>query len=203
MWVSRLEPEGDVLPTSEVLRRLAERAEAGEVSVADIADIAGRRTHAAILALVALPEALPLPVVGMSTALSIPLIIVSAHMAAFGAGGGIPKSLERRKLPASLVRVVAGRASSFLKRVERISKPRLRIVADRSRILAAMCLLLAAVIALPIPFGNLPPAICVLLMAVGMVQKDGALAAAGFAGGFVILGGSVFAADYLIGFFQA
>lgn len=67
-----------------------------------------------------------------------------------------------------------------------------------SRILAAMCLLLALVIALPIPFGNMPPAFCVLLIAMDMVQKDGALAAIGFAGGLIILGVGVFATNYLI-----
>lgn len=61
-----------------------------------------------------------------------------------------------------------------------------------------MCLLLALVIALPIPFGNMPPAFCVLLIAMGMVQKDGALAAIGFAGGLVILGAGAFATNYLI-----
>lgn len=188
----------DDMPTSQVLRHLAERAEAGDVTVADVAEIAGTRTHAAILTLVALPEALPLPVVGMSAVLSIPLIFVAGHMTLFGAGGGLPGWLQRRRLPSSLVRMVANRAASFLARVERLSKPRLGAVSNRSRILATMCLLLALVIALPIPFGNMPPAFCVLLIAMGMVQKDGALAAIGFAGGLVILGAGAFATNYLI-----
>ncbi|SCZ14212.1 exopolysaccharide biosynthesis protein [Microvirga guangxiensis] len=186
-----------ILPTSEVLRLLAKRAEHGEVAVADIAAIAGRRAHPAILALVALPEALPLPVAGMSTALSIPLIAVSAHMAIFGAGQGLPGFLSRRRLPASLVRLVADRAASFLARVEKLSRPRLTWITARSRVLAAMCLLLALVIALPIPFGNMPPALCVLLIAVGMIQKDGALVAAGASGGIFILTGGLFAVEYL------
>lgn len=82
------------LPTSQALRHLAERAQAGDVTVADVAEIAGNRTHAAILTLVALPEALPLPVVGMFAVLSIPLIFVSGHMALFGAGGGLPYWLQ-------------------------------------------------------------------------------------------------------------
>lgn len=65
-----------------------------------------------------------------------------------------------------------------------------------------MCLLLALVIALPIPFGNLPPALCVLLIALGMIQKDGVLAAIGFGAGLVILGGGLLAADYVIGIWQ-
>ncbi|MGK9171047.1 exopolysaccharide biosynthesis protein [Inquilinus limosus] len=188
---------GNILPTSEVLRHLARRAERGEVAVADIAEIAGQRAHPAILALVALPEALPLPVAGMSTVLSIPLIAVSAHMAAFGAGRGLPGYLARRRLPASLVRLVAERASSLVERLERLSRPRLTWIAARNRILAALCLLLALVIALPIPFGNLPPALCILLIAVGMIQKDGALVAAGVSGGLFILVGGMFAVDCL------
>lgn len=191
-----------VTPTSEVLKRLATQARDGEISVQDIADNAGPRVHAAVLAIVALPEALPLPVVGMSAILSIPLIIVSGHMAIFGAGAGLPDGLRKRRLPSSLVRLLAERAAAFLGQVERISKPRLTAVADRSRLMAVMCLILALVVALPIPFGNLPPALCVLLMAIGMTQNDGLLAAAGFGGGLAILIAGVFAADFLVRIFQ-
>lgn len=69
-----------------------------------------------------------------------------------------------------------------------MSRPRLLPLADQDRLLALMCLLLAVVIAMPIPFGNLPPAICVLLIALGMIQRDGLFVAAGFSGGLLLLG---------------
>lgn len=120
--------------------------------------------------------------------LAIPLILVSAHMAAFGAGQGVPEIVAKRPIPQKLVAAVASRGANILKRVERMSRPRLLPLADQDRLLALMCLLLAVVIAMPIPFGNLPPAICVLLIALGMIQRDGLFVAAGFSGGLLLLG---------------
>jgi hypothetical protein len=56
-------------------------------------------------------------------------------------------------------------------------------------VIGAVCLVLAVVIALPIPFGNMLPALCILGIAVGMLQRDGALVAGSMtAGGLVVTG---------------
>src|SRR5699024_5461165 len=102
---------------------------------------------------------------------------------------GFPASVTRRPLPGRIVAAVAVGGASFLKQLERVSRPRLLVLAHQNRLLALMCLLLALVIALPIPFGNLPPALCVLLIALGMVQRDGLLVAVGIGGALLILGG--------------
>lgn len=41
----------------------------------------------------------------------------------------------------------------------------------------------AAITALPIPFGNMPPALCILGIALGMLQRDDALVAASVTAG--------------------
>lgn len=174
---------------SALLAELAARARNGSVCISDIINLAGPRAHAMVLAVVSLPEALPLPVAGMSTFLAIPLILVAGHMAIFGATRGFPASVTRRPLPGRIVTAVAAGGASFLKQLERVSRPRLLVLAHQNRLLALMCLLLALVIALPIPFGNLPPALCVLLIALGMVQRDGLLVAVGIGGALLILGG--------------
>jgi hypothetical protein len=166
---------------------LAERAGRGPVCLSDIIEIAGRRTHATILAIVTLPEVLPVPIVGVSTVLAIPLIVVSAHMVIFGEAKGIPRGISRRPIPPRLVTAIATPGARILRWVEAISRPRFRSLADQDRLLALICLVLALVIAMPIPFGNLLPGLCVLLMALGMVQRDGLFAAGGLAGGLLLL----------------
>jgi hypothetical protein len=176
------------VPGSTLLLELAARASRGPVCLSDIVEIAGRRAHAAVLAIVTLPEALPVPVMGVSAVLAIPLIFVSAHMVIFGAAKGIPPTVARCSIPQKLVTAIASRGAQVLRRVERISRPRLHRLADQDRLLALMCLVLAVVIAIPIPFGNLLPAICILSIAVGMVQRDGLLVAVGVVGGLLLLG---------------
>jgi hypothetical protein len=188
----------DVRPMSVLLQELAGRAGRGPVCLSDIVEIAGRRTHAAILAIVTLPEALPLPVVGVSTVLAIPLILVSAHMVIFGEAKGIPTAIVKRPIPQRLVTTIATRGAQILRWVEAVSRPRLRPLAEQDRLLALMCLLLAGVIAMPIPFGNMLPAICVLLMALGMTQRDGLFAGVGFAGGLLLLGLGGFAGNTIV-----
>jgi hypothetical protein len=185
-------------PASVLLLELAARADRCPVSLSDIIEIAGRRTHATILAIVTLPEVLPLPIVGVSSVLAIPIILVSAHMAIFGAATGIPTAIAKRPIPQRLVTAIATRGARILRWVEAISRPRLRQLADQDRLLALMCLVLAVVIAMPIPFGNLLPGICVLLMALGMLQRDGLFAAGGLAGGLLLLGFGGFAGNAIV-----
>jgi hypothetical protein len=44
-----------------------------------------------------------------------------------------------------------------------------------------VCLYLSLLLLLPIPFLNFPPALCLVVLALGMVQRDGLVAAIGLA----------------------
>lgn len=190
---------GEPVLTSDLLSRMEVMARDGDVELGTLITAAGSRAHAMGIVVLALPEALPLPVVGMSTILGIPLMILSGHLAMFGSGRGIPRRLAQRRLPARLVLLVAGRAAPVLRWLERLSRPRWRPFARRERLLALVCLVLALVIALPIPFGNLPPAVCLLAIAAGMVQRDGVLVAFGLAGTVAMLGVSFIALEFVAG----
>lgn len=65
-----------------------------------------------------------------------------------------------------------------------------------------MCLILALVIALPIPLGNLPPAVCVVALAFGMLQRDGFIVAGALAASAAVVTGMaaaiVLAADFMV-----
>jgi hypothetical protein len=53
--------------------------------------------------------------------------------------------------------------------------------------LGAFCLLLAAILALPIPFGNMLPALAITLIALGVLERDGLWVLIGTVTGFVSL----------------
>lgn len=94
--------------------------------------------------------------------------------------------------------MVAKRAAPLMERLESVSRPRVALVARQERLLGLACLVLALIVALPIPFGNMAPAICLLVIALGMVQRDGLLVGAGLTGLAAILGGLFFALDWLL-----
>lgn len=164
---------------SEVLRGLPrDRA----VTLEETLGAMGPRAHGGALLLLALPEALPLPLPSLSAVLAVPLVLITLHLAAFGAGTALPARLSGFALPAGLVEALRNRVAPLLGRAERLSQPRWQPLAGRERLLALVCLYLAAVLLLPIPFFNIPPAICLVLLALGMVQRDGVLVMAGLAG---------------------
>lgn len=183
---------------ADLLRRALELGGEDAISVRDALGEARSRAHALALAIFSLPEALPMPVAGVSALLALPLILISGHLLIAGARAPLPDFLLRKKLDPRLLRAVAGKAERVLRRIEAVSRPRLTAIAGRERLLGAACLLLAVIVALPIPFWNMPPAICLLLIALGMLQRDGLLVLAGLLGLLAMLVAGVVLADTLV-----
>lgn len=166
-------------PLSEVLAGLPEE---GPLTLGGALDAMGSRAHGCALLLLAIPDAIPLPVPSLSLILGLPLLAVSAHLAVTGEHGLLPRRLRARTLPPGLVTALRGRVAALLRRAERMSRVRLRQVAGRARLLGLVCLWLSALLLLPLPFFNTPPAVCLVLLAWGMVQRDGVFVVAGLAG---------------------
>jgi hypothetical protein len=152
--------------------------------------------------MIALPETLPIPVPSASIVLAVPLVLISAHLLVFGEGRGIPKRLRKQSISTSAVQKVAKYVAPVFKTLEHISRPRLETLARQEHLLGAACLLLSVILLLPIPFGNLAPAVCLVAIAFGMLQRDGVVVMLGLAGAaactaaliyFFSLAGSLFA----------
>ena len=72
-------------PASQVLRDLAADPR-NSIPLGDLAAAAGPRVHALALLILALPDALPLPMPSVSAILAIPMIVISAHLVVNGRG---------------------------------------------------------------------------------------------------------------------
>ncbi|WP_137388444.1 exopolysaccharide biosynthesis protein [Rhodoligotrophos defluvii] len=190
--------EGNPPKISELLSSLVQRAKGEKITVGDMLDPVRSRAHGLGLFLFALPEALPLPVAGVSAILAIPLVLISGHLVIFGSQRGLPPGILRRKMPSRLLRMAVAKAIPILERIEKISRPRWLAWTSMERVLGLFCLALAIIIALPIPFGNLPPAVCLATIAFGMLQRDGLLVAAGLIGSILLFGGLVALGDFLL-----
>ena len=64
--------------------------------------------------------------------------------------------------------------------------------------IGVVCTLLALVLILPIPFGNMLPALTIGVLAFSLVQRDGLFALLGYALAAISAGVLVFAADVVI-----
>ena len=166
---------------SEVLRALA-AGDGPTISFGDLLAATGARIHGFALLIIVLPETLPLPLPSASTFLAVPLMLIALHLALFGEGSLWPARLShihvRRSTVAAAVRYVA----PVLEWLESLSRPRWAALARRESLVGVVSLYLSLVLFLPVPFLNALPAICLALLALGLIQRDGVIIAVGLAG---------------------
>jgi hypothetical protein len=184
------------LPLSGVLLALAAQTHRQRLSIGDLLAALGDRALGALLFIFAFPNVLPVPP-GTSTLLGAPLIFLAAQLM-LGRSPWLPAVVSRRSLLHADFVVLVRRVVPWLQRAERLLRPRLSWAAlpPMEYALGAVCLLLALVLVLPIPLGNMLPALAISLLALAVLERDGLWALAGLAvAGLsaVVVGGVVFA----------
>ena len=169
------------------------------VTLNEVIELFGRRAMGALLFVFAVPNLLPLPP-GSSTILGAPLLLLSPQLL-FGVKGlWLPRGLRRREIKVSDLRPALVRFTPWLQKVERVSKPRLLILFGPvgDRLIGLICTLLAFVLILPIPLGNLLPAFTIGTLALALFQRDGLIALVGYASAVASFGLLVISAGTVI-----
>lgn len=179
--------ESPRLPLSEILSEIAADPTREFITVSDLMTILGGRGQAALILLFAFPNVLPAPP-GVSGILGIPLIYLSFQMMLAHAAW-LPKIIGERGISHKRFARMVERLVSLLARAERFLRPRWQVFIGPSaeRVLGGVCLILALVLALPIPLGNMLPALAICLIALGVLERDGLWAVAGVATGVLAL----------------
>jgi hypothetical protein len=159
---------------STVLEQIKLTAPCERIAIGDLLLAADDRAFAALLFLFAVPNVLPTPP-GTSSALGVPLILLSAQLALGRRTPWLPGVIAHRSVKqADFVRIV-DRLLPLLRRVERVLKPRIALLSTplAERLIGVLCLLLSIVLALPIPLANVPPAAAICVLALGLLASDG------------------------------
>jgi hypothetical protein len=180
-WRAR-QPDTPAPRFSEVLAALAAQP-SERVSIGDILSAFGDRSFGALLLVFAAPNALPMPP-GVSAVLGAPLLFITAQLMIGRSSLWLPGFVCHRSMPRSTFAAVANKLVPILDRLERYLRCRLTalISAPAQRVIGAACLLLAIVLFLPIPFGNMLPGFAISAFALAIIEHDGAAAAIGWAG---------------------
>jgi hypothetical protein len=172
---------------SQMLELIAADTRLERISVSALMNAMDARAVAALILLFALPNVLPTPP-GTSAILGLPLLYLCAQMM-MGRLPWLPALIADRSMTRADFGSFVARVSPVLARAERLLKPRwMWITSARSeRVIGGFCLLLAIVLALPIPLGNMLPAFSICLMALGMLERDGLWVLAGATVGILSL----------------
>lgn len=176
------------LALSDMLADIADEVDGG-VTVGEIVEHLGRRAFGALLFVFSAPNWLPLPP-GSSTFLGAPLVLFSPQLMIGVHSPWMPGFLARRRIPGRTLGAAFRRIIPWLKKVERLSRPRLTFLFGPvgDRLIGLVCFLLALVLLLPIPLGNMAPAAAIALLGLGMVQRDGVLAILGYLAAAISVG---------------
>jgi hypothetical protein len=159
-------------------KRLAEIAAScpERLSFSDLAAQLHARAWGGLLFIFAAINTLPLPP-GTNMFFAIPLVIVAAQMAFGRTSPWFPARIDRRGVTRDELTKLIAKIGWVEARVERIFKPRLpRLTGPRAeRLISIACLLLALAAAIPIPAVHVAPAGTIVLFALALIYRDGAL----------------------------
>lgn len=158
---------------SEVLEDIAHDPARDRISISDLVLAMDGRAFGALLLIFALPNVLPTPP-GTSGILGLPLIFLSAQLM-MGRLPWLPAFIATRSMERSAFAALVGKMTPVLGRAEKLLAPRLTFMVSEmaQRFIGAALLVLAIVLALPIPLGNMLPAFAMTLISLGMLERDG------------------------------
>jgi hypothetical protein len=161
---------------SEELAMILREFEVETVTLREVLGLLQGRGFVLLVMLLALPFCTPVPLPGVSTPFGLIIGIIGARLAC-GAKPWLPSRLLDTRLSPKIFGKVFALTRKIILGFERLLRPRLLWVTSSSRrqlhavpiVICAALLLLP----LPIPFSNTIPAWGIMLMAGGLLERDG------------------------------
>jgi len=162
---------------SDQLVRLGEslEGESGDIALGEVIDRLGASGIGMTLLLLTLPALIPVPgpfglVFGSIVA------FVSLQVMAGARRLWLPGLIRDRRMPVTTVRTFVNRGAPILQRIEEWFRPR-RMLPLTGRfgrmVLGVPLILMGVAVALPVPMGNVPPAASLIMLSLGLINRDG------------------------------
>jgi hypothetical protein len=177
--------------TESIVQRLREAAGTlpGErVSMRTLAQAHGPAAHGTWLLLMAAPCLLPVP--GVGAVLGLGMAALAVAMWRGQSAACLPRQVAELELPRQWAQRVLAMLASAYAVAGRYARARLSHLAsaeERSWTAAAIGLM-AVIVVMPIPFGNVLPALALMLIGLGLVFRDGVAVVLGLAMAVVATG---------------
>ncbi len=166
--------------TSDVLLAMADQAREGPITLRSMTDRLGDRTFGVMLVMISAFNVIP--IISMVAG---PLVSVLGIQMFLGMNRArLPAAILDRELPPERVEAALRAMEPRVRVIERYVRPRWHFteapVVDRLN--GLIIAVLGLVIAIPLPFTNIGPALVVIVMGLGLLERDGLVQviAAGF-----------------------
>lgn len=154
-----------------------------DTTIGDLADSLGERAFGALMFIFAVPNAIPMPP-GTSAILGLPLVILTWQVLMGRQSLWLPKMVRQRRISKEMLHTFVTKVTPIMAKLERVLKPRLPFIVSSDlaeRLIGLVAFPLALILFLPIPFGNIPPALAIACLALGLAERDGLAVLIGYA----------------------
>ncbi len=160
---------------SDLFQDLKDRNNAGQLSVATLLEAFHERGFGFFLFLIALPAALPIPAIGISTIIAFPLMLLTAQQMIGRHTIWIPQSWRTKTISKEKIDSFIDTAMPWVKRLEIFCRPRLSFITQGifSYLIGLAGFMMAIAVSIPLPLTNTVPSIGIALMAIGVLMRDG------------------------------
>lgn len=192
--------QAEEIPLSTAFRRFVDQLQAPDASLAEVVQALGERSLLVALIIFSLPNCIPAPP-AVGSIFALPVVIVAWQILRGYHGLKLPRILAKRRVQAKHLRWLANKGMKPLIAVERRCRHRLVWLTTHraERLLAAWILLLSLVVLFPGPMTNFLPAIGIVIVSVGLLERDGGVVLGGILFGIVAVIVAVTATVLLFG----
>lgn len=185
---------------SEEFVEFANSLKGESVPLSRLVEMVELRGHSVLLILFSFPFMLPIPVPGLSIIFGLIIAIAGARIA-FGLPPYIPKKWLTKDISTVRAKQIFMAASKVLGKLEKFLRPRMHGIFNSKWIKpldGSLLVVMGILLALPLPPGtNFPPALSILCMGLGMLEKDGVFIFLSYV--FFALNVAVFSAIAILG----
>ena len=158
---------------------------AGKVSLRDLLELIGEQGMLLVCVFLTLPFLLPVSIPVVSTVFGLAIILIGVGVT-LNRVPWLPRRILDRPLSTAPIKQAFDKGARFVTRFERMVRPRwlflTRTVAGH--IVHGLALVLAGVLLMfplgLVPFSNTLPAVAILFLSLGMLERDGLLIVAGY-----------------------
>jgi len=146
----------------------------------------GDRGIGAMILVLSLLALVPWPPGGKAV-FAAPIILLSVELATQQNEVWLPRWLLKASLARTAYRAATAKLIRPIRFVENLTRPRLTLFTGpvSEVVVGIVCVLLAVMMALPIPFGDMLPGMALVFFALGIMQKDGVAVLLGGVGALV------------------
>jgi hypothetical protein len=174
---------------SKILTDIANDPLREQIAIADLRLAMGDRAFGAIMFLFAVPNTLPVNAPGVSAVLGLPLLFLALQLTLGFSVPWLPARIVHTRVTRPRFARVMNKVVPWLRRAERLSRPRWTWLATglAERVIGLACVILSVVLILPVPFGNMGPALAICVLCFALMQRDGKATLAGLLTGALAL----------------